>query len=318
MAAAVDYNLSAGDLDEIYESCKNWGRWGAADQAGTLNLLTDDVRAKGAATVKLGRAISCAHDFPVNPSAETPVPGCHHMITAGDARDSSGIPGYEATQDYVGTNVHGLGITHIDALCHMFVRGEMYNGFLPADVRSNGGALRNSIMAAVDNLVGRCILIDVPRVRGVDYLEPHQTVTVGDLMAAEEAQKVVVEPGDMVIVSTGRDARRVAHDGSLSPFFQGLAGLHPECARWLKDRGVAVLGSDGISDHMPAGPVAGWPFPIHQIGITAVGLHLIDNMHLLHLAEACAEVGRWAFQLSVAPLRVVGGTGCPVNPIALL
>ncbi len=318
MAAAVDYNLSAGDLDEIYESCKNWGRWGAADQAGTLNLLTDDVRAKGAATVKLGRAISCAHDFPVNPSAETPVPGCHHMITAGDARDSSGIPGYEATQDYVGTNVHGLGITHIDALCHMFVRGEMYNGFLPADVRSNGGALRNSIMAAVDNLVGRCILIDVPRVRGVDYLEPHQTVTVGDLMAAEEAQKVVVEPGDMVIVSTGRDARRVAHDGSLSPFFQGLAGLHPECAQWLKDRGVAVLGSDGISDHMPAGPVAGWPFPIHQIGITAVGLHLIDNMHLLHLAEACAEVGRWAFQLSVAPLRVVGGTGCPVNPIALL
>jgi len=318
MAAAVDYNLSAGDLDEIYESCKNWGRWGAADQAGTLNLLTDDVRAKGAATVKLGRAISCAHDFPVNPSAETPVPGCHHMITAGDARDSSGIPGYEATQDYVGTNVHGLGITHIDALCHMFVRGEMYNGFLPADVRSNGGAVRNSIMAAVDNLVGRCILIDVPRVRGVDYLEPHQTVTVGDLMAAAEAQKVVVEPGDMVIVSTGRDARRVAHDGSLSPFFQGLAGLHPECARWLKDRGVAVLGSDGISDHMPAGPVAGWPFPIHQIGITAVGLHLIDNMHLLHLAEACAEVGRWAFQLSVAPLRVVGGTGCPVNPIALL
>ena len=255
---------------------------------------------------------------PVSPSAETPVPGCHHMITAGDARDSSGIPGYEATQDYVGTNVHGLGITHIDALCHMFVRGEMYNGFLPADVRSNGGALRNSIMAAVDNLVGRCILIDVPRVRGVDYLEPHQTVTVGDLMAAEEAQKVVVEPGDMVIVSTGRDARRVAHDGSLSPFFQGLAGLHPECARWLKDRGVTVLGSDGISDHMPAGPVAGWPFPIHQIGITAVGLHLIDNMHLLDLAEACAEVGRWAFQLSVAPLRVVGGTGCPVNPIALL
>jgi kynurenine formamidase len=318
MATAVDYNLSVGDLEEIYESCKNWGRWGADDQAGALNLLTDDVRAKGAAAVKLGRAISCAHDFPVSPSAETPVPGCHHMISAGDARDSSGSPGYEATQDYVGTNVHGLGITHIDALCHMFVRGEMYNGFLPTDVRSNGGALRNSIMAAVDNLVGRCILIDVPRTRGVDFLEPHQTVTVDDLDASEEAQKVTVEPGDMVIISTGRDARRVAHNGTLSPFFQGLSGLHPECARWLKDRGVSVLGSDGISDHMPAGPVAGWPFPIHQIGITAVGLHLIDNMHLLHLAEACAEAGRWAFQLSVAPLRVVGGTGCPVNPIAVL
>ena len=115
-----------------------------------------------------------------------------------------------------------------------------------------------------------------------------------------------------------RDARRAAHNGQLSPFFQGLSGLHPECARWLKDRGVSVLGSDGISDHMPAGPVPGWPFPIHQIGITAVGLHLIDNMRLDVLAAACADAGRWAFQLSVAPLRVVGGTGCPVNPIALL
>ena len=317
MVTAIEYTLSAGDLDEIYESCKNWGRWGADDQRGTLNLLTDEVRARGAAAVKSGRAISCAHDFPVNPSAETPVPGCHHMISAGDARDSSGIPGYEATQDYLGTNVHGLGITHIDALCHMFVRGEMYNGFLPADVRSNGGALRNSIMAAVDGLVGRCVLIDVPRTRGVEYLEPHQTVTIDDLEASEEAQRLRVEPGDMVLISTGRDARRNAHNGQLSPFFQGLSGLHPQCARWLKDRGVSVLGSDGISDHMPAAPTPGWPFPIHQIGITAVGLHLIDNLHLLPLAGACADADRWVFQLSVAPLRVVGGTGCPVNPIAI-
>jgi kynurenine formamidase len=318
MATAVEYSLTTGDLDEIYQASKNWGRWGTDDQLGALNLLTDEVRARGAAAVRDGRSISCAHDFPVMPSAETPVPGCHHMITAGDARDSSGIPGYEATQDYVGTNVHGLGITHIDALCHMFVRGEMYNGFLPSDVRSNGGARRNSIMAAVDNLVGRCILVDVPRARGVDYLEPHQTVTVADLEAAEEAQKVRVESGDMVVISTGRDARRAAHNGQLSPFFQGLSGLHPECARWLKDRGVSVLGSDGISDHMPAGPVPGWPFPIHQIGITAVGLHLIDNMRLDVLSAACADAGRWAFQLAVAPLRVVGGTGCPVNPIAVL
>ena len=318
MAAAVEYSLTTAQLDDIYESCKNWGRWGADDQRGTLNLLTDAVRAKGAAAVRSGRAFSLAHDFPVMPSAETPIPGCHHMITAGDARDSSGIPGYEATQDYVGTNVHGLGITHIDALCHMFVRGEMYNGFLPSDVRSNGGALRNSVMAAVDGLVGHAVLLDVPRAKGVAFLEPHQTVTVADLEAAEAAQGVRVEPGDMVAISTGRDARRVAHNGQLSPFFQGLTGLHPECARWLHERGVSVLGSDGISDHMPAGPVAGWPFPIHQIAITAIGIHLIDNLHLLHLTEACAEAGRWTFQLSVSPLRVVGGTGCPVNPIALL
>lgn len=317
MIDAPEYQLSTGELDDLYESCKNWGRWGASDQRGALNLLDDGARKRGAASVMHGIAISCAHDFPVMPSAETPIPGCHHMITAGDARDANGIPGYEATGDYVGTNVHGLGITHIDALCHMFVRGEMYNGFPPTDVRSDG-ALRNSIMAAVDGLVGRCVLLDVPHTRGVAYLEPHQSVTVADLDAAEQASRTRIEPGDMVVISTGRDARRTAHSGNLSPFSQGLAGLHPECARWLKAKGVSVLGSDGISDHMPAGPVPGWPFPIHQIGITAVGLHLIDNMALQSLADACIDGEQWAFQLSVAPLRVVGGTGCPVNPVALL
>ena len=111
--------------------------------------------------------------------------------------------------------------------------------------------------------------------------------------------------------------RRAGRSGPLNPA-DGMAGLHPECLSWIHERHVAMLGGDGISDAMPGLGVAGWPFPIHQIGITAIGLHLVDNMALGDLAAACAAVGRWAFLFSLAPLRVEGGTGCPVNPIAVL
>ncbi len=111
--------------------------------------------------------MSLAHDFPVKPSPETPSPAHHHMLASGDARDSNGIPGYEASRDYIGTEVHGMGITHLDALCHMFVRGEMYNGRPAGDVKSTG-ALSNTVMVTADGLAGRGVFLDIPRARGVD------------------------------------------------------------------------------------------------------------------------------------------------------
>ena len=118
-------------------------------------------------------------------------------------------------------------------------------------------------------------------------------------------------------VLRGRDARRREQGGVLDPA-DGMAGLHPECLGWLREREIALLGSDGISDPMPGVGTPNWPFPIHQIGITGMGLHLIDNLALGELAQACSERGRWAFLFTVGVLRVPGGTGCPVNPIALL
>jgi kynurenine formamidase len=238
------------------------------------------------------------------------------MLAAGDARDSNGIPGYEATRDYVGAHVHGLGVTHVDALCHMMVAGRMYNGAPASDVRSDG-ARRNSVMALAGGVVGRGVLLDLARVRGVPYLDGNTAATLADLEAAEGAEAVRVGPGDVLLVSTGRDARRAARGGTLDPA-EGMAGLHPECLPFLHERGIAVLGSDGISDPMPGVGVPGWPFPVHQIGITAIGLHLIDNMALGALAEECAARTRWSFLFTLAPLRVEGGTGCPVNPIAVL
>jgi kynurenine formamidase len=194
----------------------------------------------------------------------------------------------------------------------MFVRGEMYGGRPASDVRSDG-ARTNTIMAMADGVVGRGVLLDIPRATGVPFYDAGDAVTVAELEAAEAAQGVRVGPGDILLVAWGREARRTAKGG-----FDGFAGLHPECLPWVQERQVAVLGSDGISDPMPFLDIPDWPFPFHQIGIVGIGLHLIDNVALARLAERCAAVERWSFLFAMGPLRIEKGTGCPVNPTAVL
>jgi len=307
---------SAPAMDAMFDAVSNWGRWGEDDERGALRLLEAQHRATAAALVRTGQAVSLAQDVTTEPTPQTPEPAEHRMLACGDDRHSSGIPGYEASRDFFGTDMHGMGITHLDALCHMFVEGRMFNG-AAAELVTATGAERNDIMAASDGIVGRGVLLDVPAARGVDFLEPDQQVTVADLHAAEERQQVVVGAGDLLVIATGRDARTRALGGSLDPFGQGLAGLHPECLPWLHAREIALLGSDGISDPMPPGPIDRWPFPVHQIGIVSIGLMLVDNMRLDDLLATCEDLRRWEFLLHVAPLRLPGATGCPVNPIAL-
>jgi kynurenine formamidase len=300
------------DLDAMFESLKNWGRWGDGDQRGALNHLTDARRAAAAGVVQTGESISLSHDLATEPQPEHPHPVQHHMLASGDARDSSGIAGYEAARDHLALDVHGLWTTHVDALSHMFVRGEMFGGRPASEVRSDG-ARSNSVLSMADGVVGRGVLLDIARTRGCDYFSDGQVVTVGDLEAAEESEGVRVGAGDVLLAMWGREARRSASRG-----FDGLSGLHAECLPWLQERKVAVLGSDGISDPMPFVGTPEWPFPVHQIGITAMGLPLIDNMKLAHLSARCAAAGRWEFLFTMGPLRIVKGTGCPVNPVAVL
>jgi kynurenine formamidase len=295
---------------------RTWGRWGPEDEGGTLAYLTPQRRARAAGLVQTGRAYSLAHDLALVPNAEQPFPSQHHMLASGDALETAGIPGYEATSDFVGTDVHGLGTTHLDALCHMFVRGQMYNGGRPEDVPSSG-ATRNTVMTLADGIVGRGVLLDVPGALGRPYLDADHAIAPDELEAAEQAQGVVVESGDILLVSTGRDARRAEAGGQLNPFMKGLAGLHPDCLGWLSRREVAVLCGDGISDLLPPRP-GHWSFPVHQIGIVAMGLHLIDNVRLDALLGACRSEGRWEFLFTAAPLRIPGGTGSPINPVGVL
>jgi len=308
-------DVTSTRMDEIFEKVKNWGRWGAEDQAGALNLITPQKRAAAAKLVRTGEIVSCARELPVHSNAENPTPALHMMVMAGDACDATGVPGLETAMDFVGVAFHGMAVSHIDALCHVFVRGQMYNGFPASDVKSIG-ALRNSIMVAREGIVSRGVLLDIPRLRGVSWLPGGASITPDELAAAEQAQNVRVEPGDILLVAGGRDARR-EQEGPWNPNVGGIAGLHPECIPWLHERDVAVLGSDGVSDPLPGAGIERWPIPVHQCALVAMGVHLLDNLMLGRLLEACTRQRRWEFLLTVAPLRVDRGTGSPVNPIAV-
>jgi kynurenine formamidase len=300
------------ELDALFDQLSNWTRWGSDDQRGTLNFVTDQRRVAATRLVSSGEAVSLSHDLATDPMPDHPHPVQHHMLASGDARDSNGIEGYEAARDHLSLDVHGLWTTHVDALSHMFVRGQMYGGRPASEVRSDG-ARSNTVMTMADGVVSRGVLLDVPRALGSEFLDNGEVVTVADLEATEAAQGVRVGSGDVVLVAWGRESRRRSRRG-----FDGFSGLHPECLPWLAEREVAVLGSDGISDPMPFIGTARWPFPIHQIGIVAMGLPLIDNVRLAPLGARCAELGRWEFLFSMAPLRITRGTGCPVNPTAVL
>lgn len=300
------------EIDALFEALKAWDRWGPDDQRGTLNHLTPERTAAAAACVQTGETVSLAHDLSTVPLPELPYPVHHHMLAAGDALESTGIPGYQATRDYLGFDIHGIWTTHVDALAHMFVRGAMYGGRPPSDVRSDG-ARSNTVLSMAGGVVGRGVLLDVPRALGSAPFGPGHQVTPADLDATEQAQGVSVGPGDILLVMAGRQARRRELDT-----FDGVAGLHPDCLRWIAEREVAVLGSDGISDPIPGAGTPEWPFPVHQVGIVAMGMPLIDNVATEQLSASCAAAGRWAFLFSMSPLRIIRGTGCPVNPVAVL
>lgn len=303
--------LSTAEVDQIAEDVKNWGRWGSEDERGALNLITEAKAAAAAGLVREGHTVSCSLPLPVAPAPDNPNPVEHRIIRGGDAQSESGIG---AALDSFAISPHGWATTHLDGLCHIFVDGKMYNGFDMREVRSSG-ARRNSIMAAANGIVSRGVLLDIPRLRGVEWLEPGERISVEELEAAERQQGVSVEEGDVLLVATGRDARRAAV-GIWSPTLDGLAGLDAGCIPWLHERGVAVLGGDGGSDALPSG-VDGWTMPLHGIAIVSMGVHLIDNMQLGRLMAACAERNRWEFLFTIAPLHLERGTASPINPLAV-
>jgi kynurenine formamidase len=310
----VSAKVTEKDMHALFDRVKNWGRWGKDDQAGALNYITPEKRVAAAKLIRSGRTVSCARNFPVRPAPENPWPALHHMVIAGDDPCIPGVPGLEASTDFIGIAFHGLASSHIDALCHVFVEGKMYNGFDATDVKSTG-ARRNSIMCAKDGIVGRGVLLDIPAVQGRRFVDPDHEITLVELNAAEAKAGVKVEEGDILLVYTGRDVRaREAPDAPSDGV--KLVGLHPETIPFLHERRIAVLGADGVHDPQPPGRVENWPIPVHMCALVAMGVHLLDNLYLEDLAQACTAEKRWEFLLTVAPLRIAGGTGSPVNPIA--
>jgi kynurenine formamidase len=296
--------MASADVLAFHQSLSNWGRWGADDQLGLLNLITPEVTAAAATTVTSGRSVSCARPLNTVAAADNPSPVAHHMT--GTATEGWGA-------DYFALAPHGFATSHLDALCHVFHEGKIYNGY-PIDTVTAHGATRLGIHHLQEGIVTRGVLLDLAGLVGLEALEPGTPIFPEDLEAAEELAAIEVRQGDVLFVRTGRWIWRDRHGPWDATNL--AAGLDASCLPWLRDRGVAALGSDCVSDVLPS-RVEGVPMPIHTVAIVAMGLHLMDNLDFDQLAVACAEEGRWAFFLTVAPLVLRRGTASPVNPIAV-
>jgi kynurenine formamidase len=297
-------------IDEVlgwFDTLSNWGRWGADDNAGTINLITPERRREAAATVRSGRAVSLAYPWNTMGGPGNWNPAQHFVRT---------WP--EACVDYIGINYHGYATTHIDALCHIFWDGKMYGGRDSNLVTSNG-ARAGAVDAWASGITTRGVLLDIPKLRGADYVALDEPVRGWELEAAAEAEGVELRPGDAVIVYSGRPAYYAANPDRI-PGAPPSPGLHVDCIPVLKQRDAALLGWDMMDAH-PTGyelfDKRGAGGPVHVFAIVFLGLPLMDNSFLEPLAQACAEEGRFEFMLTVNPLHIRGGTGSPVNPIAV-
>jgi len=304
--------LDAAGFSALYQRLKRGSDWGAADRRGALNHLTQARVLAAASEVRLGRTVTLAAPVESRVSLDNPEPAVHQMISpAGDQADPGGL---SFAMDRLAMNVHGDADSHIDALCHVIYRARLYNG-VAADTVTAAGPSELSIEVARDGIAGRGVLLDIPRLRGVPWLEPGEHVTAEDLIGAEEAQQVRIGPGDLLFVRVGHRKRR----NELGPWdaAHARAGLHPAALEFVAERRIAVLGSDGNNDTSPSA-ADGVDFPVHVLAVNAMGLHLLDYLQFDDVVPLCEQSGRWSFFCVIAPLRLVRGTGSPVNPIAIL
>jgi kynurenine formamidase len=310
----MEPRLSFAELLQLFERISNWGRWGNDDECGALNFITGEKRAAAARLVRSGEIVSLGLPLAKTPAIDNPTPVTHLMTQAGidGPRDSA-----FGTADYFAIHPHGYANTHLDALCHVIWRGKMYNGFDAAEFDLHGPK-RCAIDVASQGIVSRGVLLDVTKVRKVEWLEPGERVFPEDLDKAEKDHKLRVGEGDVLLIRVGR-ARRRKVKGGWEPAQDGLfpmAGLDPTCLAWLHERRIALLGSDGVSDVFPTGYDA-IPFPIHVGTLVMMGIHLLDNADLDELAATAGREGRHEFQFAMLPLILRQGTASPVNPVAI-
>ena len=308
-------NISLTEFEALFESVKNWDRWGPDDARGTLNYLTPEHRRRAAGLVRSGRSVSMS--LPINTVAgpDNPSPAIHHMTQLHDWDIGSGSLRFAT--DFLGMNFHGDCHTHIDALCHIAYAGQLYGG-RPASSVTSHGAQSIDMDDYKEGIVGRGVLLDIPRLRGVPYLEPGEAVTRAELEAAERAQGVRLEEGDILVFRTGHHRRRLergAWDNGYSG--EGKAGLHVDTIPWMHERKIVMFMPDGDGEAVPS-TVDGILYPIHALQVAAMGMVVSDSLNLEDIAAACNEEQRWEFMVVAAPLRLLGGTGSPFNPIAIL
>ena len=290
-APATAQSADNTDYAAMYRDRRNWGRWGANDQVGAINLITAEKRAAAAGLVRNGRTVSLSRVFE---------PPQHFMQKS----SLGGGGGYVI--DYLGFIYHGATVTHVDALCHIWDQGGMWQGRDPDVEITTAGAHFADITNWSSGIITKGVLLDVPRHRGEPHVTADRPVRGSELEEIARAQGVTVEPGDALLVYSGWESFTRSGDG-------GGAGLHPSCAEFIRDHDVALLGWDLMDAR---GEGINLPWPMHGV-LFNFGVALLDNARLEPVAAACAEEGRHEFMFMLLPLNVARGTGGPANPVAM-
>jgi kynurenine formamidase len=271
-----------------------------------MNLITDEKRRQAIRLAKLGISVSIERDLSTEAAPDNPAPFELKM-------------GNPPRVDTWAIRYHGTYVTHFDALCHFAYKDMLYNGVPFSASNDKGCAI--GVEHFKNGVITRGILLDIPRLKGVPYLEPGTTVSIAEVEAWEKKAGVKIGPGDAVILRTGRFLRRAKVGAWKS--IGNAAGFHASVARLLRQRDVALTGADATAEAQNTPPIiigaedlVGRQ-PLHTALISSVGMALIDDMDPEALAEMCAKLNRWEFMFVVLPISVPGGTGGPVNPIAI-
>lgn len=309
--------MSEAEFREIAKRVSNWGRWGADDERGTLNLITPEVVKRAAGCVRRGRVFSLGLSF----GADGPQPGVglrfnpmHYMSAIGQPIGGGGL-GFCYSDDVVHMPLQCA--TQWDALAHVHYGGQIYNGFRADEVLTTSGASRGGIdKAAVDGIVSRGMLLDVARQRGVERLAADVVITPVDLDAAARAAGVEPGPGDVLLVRTGH-IRVFTEDGDRARFSGAQPGLGIACAEWLRERDIAAVCADNVAVEAMPGEVPGLPIPLHMLCIRDMGMLFGEMLDLEALARDCGEDGVYEFLFTAPPLAVTRGVGSPINPLAV-
>ncbi|MBA3627417.1 MAG: cyclase family protein [Chloroflexi bacterium] len=325
------------ELLKLAERLSNAGRWGPADELGTLNHITAAKRVAAAALVRSGLTVSLARPLIREDAPSSAVELDRRLMANGRPDQRSGLPPFAA--DYLGLEAHQQGVTHLDAVGHVGgADGLAYGGRPFIESLDDEGLRFGSVFAQRDGIFSRGVLLDVPGALGLNWLEPAHEITPADLESAERQAGVQVGRGDVLVVRAGIEAREQAMGPSaLSP------GPGADAAAWMHDREIAVYTGDaaehitavgarilgragdanGSVDGQPAASaeertaVTRFPLAFHQLALAAMGLVLLDHARVEPLADICRELGRHEFLFVVAPLALPGGTGSPVNPLAI-
>lgn len=310
---APSVRVTLQTLEEWESSLSNWGRWGQNDQRGTLNFITPEKTRQAALLVEDGVTVSLAHFVSEEEAVDSQTFGpTEHWMTSVDP--NTGQPRFAL--DAISFSLHDGQLAHMDALCHYATqragKAIIFNGY-PQDLNNDGCTGDLAVDDMGPGYVTRGILVDMPLLRGVEWLEPGSPIYVSDLEEWEAFAGVTVGPGDVLLVRGGRWAKRMA-EGPWH-YGRGGAGLHASVLPWLKAREVALLVGDAVNDVQPSG-VEGVNRPVHTMTQVFLGLPLVDNGYLEDVAREAAKRERWEFMISWQITAVPNGTASPFNALA--